>query len=972
MATTNTSRKTSVRGVESLRLRRALKGVGEGRGGVVGLLGDPGSGKTRLLSLLMAAAEDQGIRVLDGRCQPSEQDAFGVFTRALGDLVTPRALARLAPDHAELIRTHLCANRDRTEPPPPPLALAQAVHALLADAAGEGLLLVLDDFHRAGPKALELAEHLVRRPLGAPVLLVVSQRSRQADPSLLAALAYGAEQGRVTRVALGPITPEQAARLLNVEPDTGWLRSACRESQGNILDLLVLGEAAPLRPALTADLVAGPLAPLAAELESLDDVERPVAECAAVLGDRFTREELADVCELPFEQVCTAVTGLVRLDILRPTPHSATQFGFRQPVLRALTHERMDRCLRRGAHRRALAVLNRRAAPAAERAVHIELSTDTFTPQDLETLALAGKATTVSAPEDAIRWLLLALRGLASGEGSPGRLGEGSPGRLLGLIPPLARAFQAAGRLDDEAALHQLAHDAGVRPDEARHAVTRVCVLVECLHGRFAEADTLLRTELARAESAADTDPLARLTVFRGILSSLCGDGELATHATAALRLARTGGRAITLAGALALHALAELTAGRTADAQAAYDAAVRQLDKLPDSELRLYTEYFALLGSCALELGRPQEAESRYARGLAVSAGDRPDAMLPVLYGGLAEAQLRQGRLESARCSAAEAADLAGHLGADRLRAYAMAQEALAVTYGEPPGSSRASARTEEALRALHHWHDSWHSLAVLTVAESLLLQGSRERCLDLLLDQGAPDFGALSPPWRARAYELLTLASASSGARAAIWAERWAERASRVMEDCPLPHSRAYALLARGHVLSQQDDVAAAITAYQKAERLFGGAQLRLQSLRAAARTAEVASSGRRPEKARELWSAARELADHWRMPLFAQPPSGGFPEDRRGHGRPAARPAPAGQDSDLASLTRRELEVARLAGAGRRTREVAETLRVSPRTIEVHLARIYRKLGIGSRAELAGLMAVRISTDARGPRY
>ncbi|MFF7360389.1 AAA family ATPase [Streptomyces sp. NPDC008125] len=944
---------------ESLRLLQALRDIREGRGGVVELHGDPGSGKTRLLSLLMAAAEDQGVRVLDGRCEPTEQDAFGVFTRALGDLVTPRALSRLAPVHAELIRTHLCVDRDSPVPPSPPLPLSRAVHALLADAAGEGLLLVLDDFHRAHPEALELADHLVRRPFGAPVLVVIAQRSRQADPSLLGALAYGAEQGRVTRVALGPIDPEQAARLLNVRPDTGWLRSAYQESRGNILDLLVLGEAAPLRPSLTTDLVTGPLAPLAVELESLDPLERLVAECAAALGDRFTREELADVCELPFEQVCATVSGLVRLDILRPLPHSVTQYVFRQPVLRALTHERTDQCRRRQAHRRALAVLNRRAAPAAERAVHIELSTSAFTPEDLETLALAGKESALSAPEDAIRWLLLALRGLAPG--------DRSPGRLLGLIPPLARAFQAVGRLDDTA-LHLLAHDVGVRPDDARHAVIRVCVLVECLHGRFAEADAMLRTELARIGSAADPDMLARLTVFRGILSSLCSDGELATHASAALRLARTGGRATTLAGALSLHALAELTAGRTAGALAAYDAAVRQLDELPDSELRFHTEYFSLLGACALALGRPQEAEARYARGLAVSAGHHPDAMLPALYGGLAEAQLRQGRLESALRSAAEAADLAGHLGADRLRAYAMAQEALAVTYGEPPGSSRASARTEEALRALHHWHDSWHSLAVLTVAESLLLQGSQERCLELLLNRGAPDFGALSPPRRARAYELLTLASASSGARAAIWAER----ASRVMEDCPLPHSRAYALLARGHVLSQQNDWTAAIAAYRKAERLFDGAQLRLQSLRAAVRTAEAATCGRRPEEARELWSAARELADHWHMPLFSQSPSGGLPEGLQEDHRAPAPASPAGPDADLASLTRRELEVARLVGTGRRTREVAETLRVSPRTVEVHLARIYRKLEIASRAELAGLMAVRISTDARRPRY
>ncbi|MFF7278731.1 AAA family ATPase [Streptomyces griseorubiginosus] len=944
---------------ESLRLLRALRRVGEGHGGVVELHGDPGSGKTRLLAQLTAAARDQGGRVLDGRCYPTERDAFSVFTRALGDLVTPQRLERLSAAHADLVRAGLCGRRRRTDPPPQPLPLSQAVHTLLAGAADEagGLLLVLDDFHWADPQSLEFADHLVRWPLRAPLLIVIAHRPRQADPSLLSTLAYGAEQGRVTRVGLGPISPDQAARLLNVRPDAGWLRSAYPESQGNILSLLVLGESAPLSPSLPAGLVTGLLAPLAAELELLNPLQRLVAEGGAVLGDRFTREELAAVCELPFDQTCVAVTGLIRHDILRPLPHAPTRFVFRQPVLRDLVHERTDHCRRRQAHRRALTVLDHRAAPATERAVHLELSTGTFTAEDLRTLARAGTEAALSAPEDAVRWLLLALRGLSRD--------DRSPGPLLGLLPPLARALRAGAFLDDDEALrHLLGQDDGIRPDEARHAVVRLCVLVECLHGRFAEADALLRAELARAGSAADTDLLARLTIFRGIVSSLCNDGELAALAAAALRLARSGGRSATLAGALSLHALAELTAGRTARSLDAYEAAVRQLDELPNAEMRLHTEYFALLGWCALSLGRPQEAESPYARGIAVSAGRTPDVMLPALLSGLAEAQLRQGRLNRARRSAADAADLAGHLGADRLRAYAMAQEALCLTYAEPPGSSRAAARTEEALRALRSWSDVWHSLSVLTVAESLLLQGGQERCLDLLLDLGAPDLGALSPPQRTRAYELLALACVSSGTRATLWAER----ASRMTEVCALPHTQAYALLARGHVLTQQNAPAAAISAYRRAERLFDGAQLRLPSLRAAVRTARAASCGARPEEAEVLWTAARELADHWQVPLFAQRPSGrtrgGAPED----GRPSGTPAPTVSAPDLASLTRRESEVARLVGTGRRTREVAETLRVSPRTIEVHLSRIYRKLDIGSRAELARLMAVRVSTDAR----
>jgi DNA-binding CsgD family transcriptional regulator len=55
----------------------------------------------------------------------------------------------------------------------------------------------------------------------------------------------------------------------------------------------------------------------------------------------------------------------------------------------------------------------------------------------------------------------------------------------------------------------------------------------------------------------------------------------------------------------------------------------------------------------------------------------------------------------------------------------------------------------------------------------------------------------------------------------------------------------------------------------------------------------------------------------------------------------------------------LTPTELRVARLAAAGRTNRAVAEELTISPKTVETHLARIYRKLGIRSRAELGLLL-------------
>ncbi|MGI5150179.1 LuxR C-terminal-related transcriptional regulator [Plantactinospora sp. CA-294935] len=52
---------------------------------------------------------------------------------------------------------------------------------------------------------------------------------------------------------------------------------------------------------------------------------------------------------------------------------------------------------------------------------------------------------------------------------------------------------------------------------------------------------------------------------------------------------------------------------------------------------------------------------------------------------------------------------------------------------------------------------------------------------------------------------------------------------------------------------------------------------------------------------------------------------------------------------------TLTARENEVAALAATGLPNREIATRLVVSARTVESHLARVYRKLGIGSRREL-----------------
>jgi DNA-binding NarL/FixJ family response regulator len=69
------------------------------------------------------------------------------------------------------------------------------------------------------------------------------------------------------------------------------------------------------------------------------------------------------------------------------------------------------------------------------------------------------------------------------------------------------------------------------------------------------------------------------------------------------------------------------------------------------------------------------------------------------------------------------------------------------------------------------------------------------------------------------------------------------------------------------------------------------------------------------------------------------------------RRELKRIGGRGVPAGEE-----LSATEAEVARLVATGRSNKEVAEALHLSRKTVEWNLSKIYRKLGVRSRTELA----------------
>jgi DNA-binding CsgD family transcriptional regulator len=116
-------------------------------------------------------------------------------------------------------------------------------------------------------------------------------------------------------------------------------------------------------------------------------------------------------------------------------------------------------------------------------------------------------------------------------------------------------------------------------------------------------------------------------------------------------------------------------------------------------------------------------------------------------------------------------------------------------------------------------------------------------------------------------------------------------------------------------------------------------------LTALGSALRLARKPSDARAPLRdAFEIAShcGAQPLAEHARNELYA---AGGRPR----------RQALTGPDS----LTPSERRIAQLAAGGQSNRDIARTLYVTPKTVEVHLTSVYRKLGIRSRSGLSGAL-------------
>ena len=148
-----------------------------------------------------------------------------------------------------------------------------------------------------------------------------------------------------------------------------------------------------------------------------------------------------------------------------------------------------------------------------------------------------------------------------------------------------------------------------------------------------------------------------------------------------------------------------------------------------------------------------------------------------------------------------------------------------------------------------------------------------------------------------------------------------------------------------ARGLVLAAEGDLAAALAAIEELD-LEAASQLPFELGWALLVKGRLLRRSKRRRAAATALGEALEIFERLGAPAWA--------EQARSE---LARVAPRRRAPD--ELTATELRVAELAASGLTNREVAKAAFISPKTVEANLARVYRKLGIRSRAELGARM-------------
>ncbi|AQS71935.1 helix-turn-helix transcriptional regulator [Streptomyces pactum] len=898
-------------------LTQALTDAECGEGGVVLVNSGPGVGRTALLNAFLRQAAESGARVCAATGASAETGIeFGVVTQLFpsdGPLTAGLRLARAT------------GGRDGALP-----EADRHWEELCREFRRGPVVLAVDDVQFADTASLRFLLYLVRRLRTAPVLIVLTEPTG-SDTLPPACQAELLRHPRCRRLGLRPLSPDGVTRMIAPHvPESEAPRLAAEfhaVSGGNPLLLggLLADHRAARRhgPHGVADRPADGAAFAHAALAWAyrgDPVLFDVACGFAVLGRKAGPALVACLVDRGADAVARVMTALDSAGLLDGTAFRSDHVG------RALL-ERVDVKTRGDLHQRAARLLHGDGARPADVAHHL-LAAPVDTPWALHTLlAAAEQAVRDGRQEFGLDCLRLAGRYAATGEDRAAlltarvRIGWEIDPRLIGpWLDELGTAVKEGhlGGADAAGAVRHLAWQ-----------------------DRFEEAADCLTVLAGR--TGGDTEAHPELHVVRQWLRHTCPTLNAAVAVTGTPPAPGTAPRPRRLSPAsYAVDMLGRTLSDGPVDHAVATAEEILRGCRFEETAVDVLEA--ALL---VLAYGERPDRALHHCDALLARAGDRPTGTAAAILSAVrAEISLRQGAVQDAERYAHQALAAISRPGWGVAVGSPLAALVRAATVSGPTDVAGACLnqdvpegmfRTRHGLLYLYargHYH-----LAVDRPAAALE---------DFLICGGlAREWGMDVPtflPWRTSAAQAQLALGNGSQARTLA-------REQLARPGGGSPRCRGVSL----RVLAATSDLTRRSALLHESVSLLESCGDHVELLHSLAAHSQVLHELGAPAKARMAARHARTVTEDCGADgLFRRL----FKEDVRDD---ADEPTGLADDPPgPASLTAAERRVTALAALGHSNREISRKLFITKSTVEQHLTRVYRKLGVRNRADLGDLLA------------